>query len=166
MVRIATSSMFFHEYTCSEIFDFTESAGCNAIEFWLETPDFWLHDEYTCSEIFDFTESAGCNAIEFWLETPDFWLHGLPVDALTKIIAEHPTLSPVNIHSPVMDLNPCSINPDVADISITHTVRAVEIAESLNASVITIHPGRRTAKRKVSEIDYERFNRYIERTGP
>ncbi|MCK4268879.1 MAG: sugar phosphate isomerase/epimerase [Methanogenium sp.] len=130
MVRIATSSMFFHEYTCSEIFDFTESAGCNAIEF--------------------------------WLETPDFWLHGLPVHELTKIIAEHPTLCPVNIHSPVMDLNPCSINPDVADISIMHTVRAVEIAESLNASVITIHPGRRTAKRKVSERDYERFNRYTE----
>jgi len=36
--------MFFHEYTVDEIFSFVSRSGLNALEFWLETPHFWLRD--------------------------------------------------------------------------------------------------------------------------
>ncbi len=44
MVSFSVSSMFFHEYTVSEIFSFVSRSGLNAMEFWLETPHFWLRD--------------------------------------------------------------------------------------------------------------------------
>ena len=44
MVSFSVASMFFHEYTISEIFDFVPRSGLNAMEFWLETPHFWLRD--------------------------------------------------------------------------------------------------------------------------
>ena len=44
MVSFSVSSMFFHEYTVNEIFSFVSRSGLNAMEFWLETPHFWLRD--------------------------------------------------------------------------------------------------------------------------
>ncbi|MEN6443710.1 MAG: sugar phosphate isomerase/epimerase [Methanoregula sp.] len=44
MVSFGVSSMFFHEYTISEIFSFVSRAGLDGMEFWLETPDFWLRN--------------------------------------------------------------------------------------------------------------------------
>ena len=42
MVPLAVSSMFFHEYTTPEIFRFVSRAGLDGLEYWLETPHFWL----------------------------------------------------------------------------------------------------------------------------
>jgi len=119
--------------------------------------------EYTCDEIFSFVKTAGCSAIEFWPETPDFWLHGRDKDKLLQILDKYPDLKPVTVHGPVLDLNPCSVNPDVAEISIKNTVEAVELSEFLGAQVLTIHPGRRTAKRPAGRRDLERFQVYIDR---
>ena len=44
MVSFSVASMFFHEYTCSEIFSFVSRSGLDGLEFWLETPHFWLRD--------------------------------------------------------------------------------------------------------------------------
>jgi hypothetical protein len=35
--------MFFHEFRVDEIFKYAWDAGCTSVEFWLETPDFWLN---------------------------------------------------------------------------------------------------------------------------
>lgn len=129
MVHFAVSSMFFHEYPCEEVFDFVSESGLDAIEFWAETPHFWLRD--------------------------------LPLDELCACIAHHPGLSPVNMHAPILDLNPCSINPKVAEASVYYTLHSIEMAEKTGAPVVTIHPGRRTAKRPPSGADYDRFERYI-----
>ena len=130
MVVFAVSSMFFHEYTTSEIFDFVAESGLDTIEFWLETPHFWLRD--------------------------------LPVDELFSCISSHPGFSPVTMHAPVLDLNPCSINPGVAALSIRSAVSAIEYAEQVGASVLTVHPGKRTARRTPSGADHERFSHYLE----
>jgi len=130
MVRIGCSSMFFHEYQVLEIFSYMEQARCTTIEF--------------------------------WVETPSFWLSGLPVKVLKDAIDAHPALSPITIHGPVLDLNPCSINPGVVDVSIGYTCNAGEIGALTSASLLTIHPGRRTAKRSPSEMDYERLTHYLE----
>ncbi|NYT05489.1 MAG: sugar phosphate isomerase/epimerase [Methanomicrobiales archaeon] len=131
MVQFATSSMFFHEYPIDDIFDFAEEAGCTGIEF--------------------------------WIETPHFWLSGLPVGDAKRCIADHPSLCPLTVHAPVLDLNPCSINPDVAAISVDYALRSVAMANSFGAQAVTLHPGRRTAKRTPSAVDYERFDRFISR---
>ncbi len=129
MVTVGASTMFFHEYTVDIIFDALTNAGCNAVEFWLETPSFWLKE--------------------------------LPVPVLQEAINTHPAIHSVSVHAPVLDLNPCSVNPDVADISTRWACRAVAIAEQINACAVTIHPGRRTAKRQVSFADKERLAHYL-----
>jgi sugar phosphate isomerase/epimerase len=129
MVAYGVSSMFFHEYTSAEIFSFASRAGLDGVEFWLETPHFWLRD--------------------------------LPVPEVAASMRDHPRISTLYIHAPILDLNPCSINPDVAETSIRYAVRSVGIAEMLGARVLTLHPGRRTAKRPPGSADLARFDRYI-----
>jgi sugar phosphate isomerase/epimerase len=117
--------------------------------------------EYTSTEIFSFAERAGLDALEFWLETPHFWLRGLPVDEVIAIRRVHPRISNLSVHAPILDLNPCSLNPDVADVSIGYAVLSIAIAEMLGAQVLTVHPGRRTAKRPPGDADFARFAYYI-----
>jgi sugar phosphate isomerase/epimerase len=129
MVSFSVSSMFFHEYTVNEIFSFVSRAGLNAMEFWLETPHFWLRD--------------------------------LPVNEVIACRNEYPEISTLTVHSPILDLNPCSINPDVAQVSIEYAVRSIVIAEQMGAHTLTVHPGRRTAKRPPSSADFARFDHYV-----
>ncbi len=129
MVPLAVSSMFFHEYTSPEIFRFVSRAGLDGIEY--------------------------------WLETPHFWLRGLPVKEVIACREHHKDLPVITVHGPVLDLNPCSINPDVAEVSIKYAVRSIAIAEELGARVLTIHPGRRTAKRPPGRADFARFGHYL-----
>lgn len=130
MVSIGVSSMFFHEYTCDEIFSFVQKAGLDALEFWLETPHFWLRD--------------------------------MPVGELAACRQRYPKIPVFNVHAPVLDLNPCSINPEVAEVSVGYAVRSVLMAEELGAGVLTVHPGRRTAKRPPGKADFTRFARYTD----
>jgi sugar phosphate isomerase/epimerase len=129
MVSFAVSSMFFHEYTSQEIFSFVSRAGLDGIEY--------------------------------WLETPHFWLRGLPTDEVLACRERHKELSTITVHAPILDLNPCSINPEVAEVSIQYAVRSVTLAEQLGARVLTLHPGRRTAKRPPGAADFSRFEHYL-----
>ena len=129
MVSFSVASMFFHEYTVNEIFHFVSRSGLNAMEFWLETPHFWLRD--------------------------------LPVDEVIACRDEHPGITTLTVHTPILDLNHCSINPEVSRVSLDYAVRSIAIASQLGASVLTVHPGRRTAKRPPSNADYARFGHFI-----
>ncbi len=119
--------------------------------------------EYVLEEIFDYLAEAGADSVEFWMETPHFWLSGMPEEELSHCLAEHPGLIDFTFHAPILDLNPCSINPRVAEASVTYAEEAVAMAERMGAGVVTVHPGRRTAKRVPSAPDYERFESYIRR---
>jgi sugar phosphate isomerase/epimerase len=130
MVRIAVSTMFFHEYPLDEGFDAVERAGLDSIEF--------------------------------WVETPHFWLNGHPLGELHACLGDHPDFAPVNVHAPILDLNPCSVNPRVAQASLAYAAEAIELAERIGAEALTVHPGRRTAKRPPSAPEYERFERYLD----
>lgn len=117
--------------------------------------------EYSCPEIFSFVSASGLNGMEFWLETPHFWLRDCPVEEVTACKQSHPEIPNINVHAPILDLNPCSINRRVAAVSIEYAVRSIRLAERLGAGVLTVHPGRRTAKRPPSAADFARFDRYI-----
>jgi len=129
MVSFAVSSMFFHEYTSPEIFRYISRAGLDGIEY--------------------------------WLETPHFWLRGLPEDEVIACRDHHPEISTVTVHAPILDLNPCSVNPEVAQVSIRYAIRSIPVAEHLGARALTFHPGRRTAKRPPGAADFTRFERYL-----
>ena len=129
MVPLAVSSMFFHEYTTPEIFMYISRAGLDGIEFWIETPHFWLRD--------------------------------LPIREVLESREHRPEIRTLTVHAPILDLNPCSINPDVARVSHEYAVRSIDIAEQMGARVLTLHPGRRTAKRPPGDADFARFSRYI-----
>jgi len=129
MVYIAVSTMFFHEYPLGEGFDAVAEAGLDGIEF--------------------------------WVETPHFWLKGHPMGELRARLGEHPGFCPVNVHAPILDLNPCSVNPRVAQASLSYIAEAVGLAEGIGAKVVTVHPGRRTAKRPPGAPEYDRFERLI-----
>jgi sugar phosphate isomerase/epimerase len=73
----------------------------------------------------------------------------------------HPEITTLNVHAPILDLNPCSINPEVAEVSIHYAVRSVAVAVQLGAHILTLHPGRRTAKRPPGAADFTRFERYL-----
>lgn len=117
--------------------------------------------EYPLETIFTSAENATLDAVELWLETPHFWLRGMPEDELFAALRGHPRLAPISVHAPVLDLNPCSINPRVAAVSVDYALEAVALAERCGAEVVTVHPGRRTAKRPPSPDDHRRFDRLI-----
>ncbi|WML67874.1 MAG: hypothetical protein METHP_01442 [Methanoregula sp. SKADARSKE-2] len=117
--------------------------------------------EYTCSEIFSFISRAGLDAIEFWHETPDFWLRGQQVDELIRCRKDHPEVRTVTLHAPILDLNPCSFNPTLAEVSVEYALRSIRIAEEIGGDLVTVHPGRRTAKRPPSPMDLLRFEHFI-----
>lgn len=121
----------------------------------------FFHDA-TLEEIFRAPGTSGADSLEFWLETPDFWLKGLCLDDLKSQVAASPTRSPLSVHAPVLDLNPCSINPDVRAVSIRWIERSIELAEQIGASICTIHPGRRTARRPPSITDYQRLGHMLD----
>lgn len=129
MVHFAVSSMFFHEYPLEEIFSFIVEAGCDSVEF--------------------------------WVETPSYWMAGQPEDELVHTMQKFPDLVSPTLHAPILDLNPTSINPAVAEVSVRYTVEAVRLAARIGIRVVTVHPGRRTAKRPPGAPDYTRFARYI-----
>jgi sugar phosphate isomerase/epimerase len=117
--------------------------------------------EYTSPEIFSFVSRSGLNGMEYWLETPHFWLRDLPVDEVLACRRRHPELANFTVHAPILDLNPCSINPDVAEVSVRYAVQSIGMAERMGAPILTLHPGRRTAKRPPGTADFTRFERYL-----
>ena len=125
----------------------------------------FFHD-HSLDRIFSAAQVSGADTVEFWPETPDWWLDGLPMARLNKTVASYQFRVPVSVHAPVLDLNPCSINPDIAEVSISWILYSLFLAEELGAGVCTIHPGRRTSKRPPSGTDYRRLDHMLNSIAP
>ncbi len=125
----------------------------------------FFHD-HPLDSIFDAVQMSSADTLEFWPETPDWWLNGLSIERLEKLVKIHHLSAPLSVHAPVLDLNPCSINPDVAQISIDWIAYSIGLAETLGAGVCTIHPGRRTSKRPPSEADFRRLDHMLDSIAP
>lgn len=109
----------------------------------------------------DVIAEAGLEGIEFWAETPWYWEGVRREDQAEEIKRELEGLQRT-LHVPVMDLNPSSYNDLVYQATITESLRAIDLAEFLGAEVVTIHPGKRTAKRPVREAERQKFRRYLD----
>ncbi|MBQ3684209.1 MAG: sugar phosphate isomerase/epimerase [Methanomicrobium sp.] len=139
--KYSVSTMFFHEYTLEDILRSALGAGCDSVEFWLETPTFWVNEMPK-----DYMSNPDTAADRY----------------LKELFGSFPELSPITVHTPVLDLNPCSVNPDVARVSTLWARRALITAHNLGAEVLTLHPGRRTAKRQPGGYDYLNLCRFLD----
>ncbi len=117
--------------------------------------------EYRIGEILSAVTSAGLDSVEFWVETPAFWLEGLPEEELVLARETFPVMEKATLHAPILDLNPTSVNPSVAEISVRYVCDSVRLAARTGFPLVTVHPGRRTAKRPPGPADLARFDRYI-----
>ncbi len=111
--------------------------------------------------IADVIAEAGLGEIEFWAETPWYWEGGRREEQAEEIKRELGKLK-TTLHAPVMDLNPSSYNDLVCQATIAESLRAIDLAEFLGAEVVTIHPGKRTAKRQVREAERQKFRKYLD----
>ena len=118
--------------------------------------------EYTVYDIVEILLEAGIKSVEFWAETPDFWkdrFDSMALAALKETISMMP--DGCTLHAPVMDLNPSSINDNVHEVTIRETLWSLDLAKSIGARVVTIHPGRRTVHRAPTDEDWEKFLEYL-----
>src|SRR5659263_777613 len=119
--------------------------------------------EYPVCDIMDILQKAGINSVEFWAETPFFWMDRNNENTLAQLIdAISIMLQGCTLHAPVMDLNPSSYNDLVHEATIKETLWSIELGKTVGARVVTIHTGKRTAHRKPTDEDWEKFERYLE----
>jgi sugar phosphate isomerase/epimerase len=118
--------------------------------------------EYPLCDIMDIMLKAGIESVEFWAETPFFWMGKNEENAIAEL-KDTISIMPqgCTLHAPVMDLNPSSYNDLVHEATINETLWSIELGKALGARVVTIHPGKRTAHRKPTDIDWEKFERYL-----
>jgi sugar phosphate isomerase/epimerase len=117
--------------------------------------------EYTIGEIMSAVGAAGLDSVEFWVETPAFWLAGQPGDEIKKARDVYPVMERATLHAPILDLNPTSVNPVIAEVSVRFVCDSVRLAAGTGFPLVTVHPGRRTAKRPPGPADCAKFERYI-----
>ena len=119
--------------------------------------------EYPLYDIMDILQKAGINSVEFWAETPFFWMDRNNETTVLQLIEAISVMTQgCTLHAPVMDLNPSSYNDLVHEATIKETLWSIELASILKARVVTIHPGKRTAHRKPTNEDWEKFMKYLE----
>lgn len=119
--------------------------------------------EYPIYDIMDILQKAGIRSVEFWAETPFFWMNRNNETSVAELI-EAISIMPegCTLHAPVMDLNPSSYNDMVHEATIKETLWSIELANMLQARYVTVHPGKRTAHRKPTNEDWQKFMIYLE----
>lgn len=118
--------------------------------------------EYPVYDIMDILQKAGINSVEFWAETPLFWMDRNNETTVARLIEAISTMPQgCTLHAPVMDLNPSSYNDLVHEATLKETLWSIELAGILKARIVTIHPGKRTAHRKPTNEDWEKFMKYL-----
>ncbi|MBE8538601.1 TIM barrel protein [Geoglobus acetivorans] len=97
--------------------------------------------EYSLDRIAKACKKAEYGGIEFWIETPHYW-----IDRDFRKIEEISD-SITSLHCAIFDLNPCSVNQDVAEATLKSNLHAASVASRLRVGM-TIHAGKRSARRE------------------
>ncbi|WP_457612032.1 sugar phosphate isomerase/epimerase family protein [Methanocaldococcus sp.] len=118
---------------------------------------FW---EYRIVEILDMLKDIGLKAIELFPENPDFWDNRFNEDYIKDIKREIRKFR-VAIHCPHIELNPCSFNHYIREITIKETIWSLNLCREFKAEVLTIHPGKRPVNREPTEEEHEHLKNYL-----
>lgn len=111
--------------------------------------------EYSTDMIAKAVALAELDGIEFWVETPYFW-----VDRDTKKLECFSDFT-IALHAPVLDLNPVSVNNEICNLSLKETLYTISLCKELDAKVVTIHAGKRSALREPVWADYNALHKYL-----
>lgn len=118
--------------------------------------------DFSVEDIVEILTIAGIENMEFWAETPEFWRHRHEPEAAYKLKDTISVLSDkCTVHAPIMDLNASSYNEHVCNATIIETKWAIDLTAKLDASILTIHSGKRTVKRAPTPEDWDRFLNYL-----
>ncbi|MCL7415336.1 MAG: sugar phosphate isomerase/epimerase [ANME-2 cluster archaeon] len=122
--------------------------------------------DYSIEDIIKILSEAGIDTIEFWAETPEFWEHRHEQGVVERLKDAISVLSDrCTVHAPILDLNASSYNEHVCEATIKETLWAIDLAQELDASILTIHPGNRTVQRPPTPEDWARFFHYLNVTN-
>jgi sugar phosphate isomerase/epimerase len=83
-------------------------------------------------------------AVALGFQGMEIWTEHLWRDSPFQRVKERLARFPLRyfLHGPFMDLNLCSNNPRVAQLSLAEQLRALELARELGIELIVVHPGR------------------------
>ncbi|AIY90572.1 sugar phosphate isomerase/epimerase family protein [Geoglobus acetivorans] len=97
--------------------------------------------EYSLERLAEACKKAGYDGIEFWIETPHYWIDRdfKKIEAISDSIT--------SLHCAIFDLNPCSVNQEVAEATLKSNLHAVNVASKLGVGM-TVHAGKRSASRE------------------
>lgn len=97
--------------------------------------------EYETWRIADACRKAGYDGIEFWIETPHYWIDRdfRKIDEIKECVT--------SIHCAIFDLNPSSVNEDVAEVTLKSNLFAINITSKLGVN-FTLHAGKRSVPRE------------------
>jgi len=117
----------------------------------------------TPEETADILKEADIGEMEFWPETPWYWegRRDSAKERNAELLRELRGIK-INLHAPVMDLNPSSYNDLVFEATIKEAVWSIALARDLGAAMVTIHPGHRTAKRPPRPEERRKFCRFLD----
>ncbi len=119
--------------------------------------------EYSIHDIIEILLQAGIESIEFWAETPFFWMYRNDETAVASLVEAISAMPQgCTLHAPILDLNPSSYNELVHEATIRETLWSLELADTIGARVVTIHPGKRTVHRTPTNEDRAKFMKYLE----
>ena len=108
---------------------------------------------YPLEEALNIVEENGFDLIELWAEHPDVY-NSLEdkneASRLKEILSSHGLK--VTVHAPCHDVNIASINDGIRKESVRQITSSVKLASYIDASVVTVHPGRRSSKHVATEI--------------
>ena len=133
------STMFLYEFALPTIFQACVEAEYDGVEFWVETPHFWLTREVCL-------QSAS--------------RHGEAIH-VSRAGLERYSEFILAVHAPVLDLNPCSVNRNVAELTLKETLYTIALSKKLGCRYVTIHAGRRSAAREPVDEDWKVLDRYL-----
>lgn len=118
--------------------------------------------DFSVEDMVEILSKAGIENMEFWAETPEFWRHRHEPGIADKLKDTISVLSDkCTVHAPIMDLNASSFNEHVRNATIIETKWAIDLTAKLDASLLTIHPGKRTVNRAPTPEDQDRFLNYL-----
>lgn len=118
--------------------------------------------EYSVYDIMEILLEAGIESVEFWAETPLFWMNRndeISQAAMEEAVSIMP--GGCTLHAPIMDLNPASYNDYVYEATIKETLWSLDLAQRIDARVVTVHPGKRTVHRTPTNEDWDKFLQYL-----
>lgn len=95
---------------------------------------------YPVDEAIRRTKKLGFEGLEVWVD--HIWYYNTPLDKIIE--AKNTSNIKLTLHSPNWDTNLCALNNDVRKISLWEHKKAIQIADTIGARNLTLHPGKLT----------------------